>query len=171
MANPPHLFRRFVSRTSRVAMGALVAGTAIGGRLATPVFAQSPVSPLLAASASSTSGEQGARAFDLPAGPLAEALQAFAAATGLRVNADATLIAPFTSPGVKGMFTVERALARLLEGTSLRFRFTAPDTVALDLQLTEFVAVEGDGAPARRPEVHRAAARHPADDHRDSRRR
>ncbi len=123
-------------------MGALVAGATMGAQTRT-LAAQTLTPPTTATRASNAPGE---RQFDIPAGPLSAALKLFEAVTGLRVQADSSLIEPFVSPGVQGAFTVERALTQLLEGTSLRFRFISPDTVAIDLQVTEFVSVEGAAA-------------------------
>ncbi|KAF1018862.1 MAG: Hemin receptor [Paracidovorax wautersii] len=58
-----------------------------------------------------------ARDYDLPAGPLGEALGRFAAEAGALLSADASLTHAKTAPTLKGRYTVEGGFAALL-GTS-----------------------------------------------------
>ncbi|KVT98697.1 secretin and TonB N terminus short domain protein [Burkholderia ubonensis] len=76
-----------------------------------------------------TAGRQpGATAhFDLPAQPLAKALQDFARITELIVLAPAPLLDARTSAPVRGEFLPREALERVLAGTGLRAEFTRPD--------------------------------------------
>ena len=112
-------------------------------------------------------------AFDLPAGPLADrARQAFAAATGLtRRRRRGALIARVHVAWCDRDRSPSRArCARLLaKAPTLTLPLVpTPDTVA-----DRRSAVRSSSRRSRRtaaatgqPEVHRAAARHPADDHR-----
>ncbi|KVP86868.1 secretin and TonB N terminus short domain protein [Burkholderia ubonensis] len=76
-----------------------------------------------------TAGRQpGATAhFDLPAQPLAKALQDFARITELIVLAPAPLLDACTSAPVRGEFLPRDALERMLAGTGLRAEFARPD--------------------------------------------
>lgn len=83
----------------------LVAGLAFGaGAAALPVHAQSA---------------QGEARYDVPAGPLDQALNRFAAQAGVLLAIDASLTAGKTSPGLSATATVEGGFRRLLEGTGL----------------------------------------------------
>ncbi len=76
-------------------------------------------------------GESGAGAasvhFDLPAQPLARALQGFARVTELVVLASAPLLEGRMSAPLAGDYAPREALRRVLVGTGLRADFTRPD--------------------------------------------
>jgi iron complex outermembrane recepter protein len=57
--------------------------------------------------------------YDIPAGPLDQALNRFAAQAGVLLAVDAGLTAGKTSPGLSGSVTVDEGLRRLLAGTGL----------------------------------------------------
>lgn len=57
------------------------------------------------------------RRYDVPAGPLPEALTAFAAQAGVSLSFDPTPLANLRSPGVRGEFSVNDGFAKLLAGT------------------------------------------------------
>ncbi|MBR0662953.1 TonB-dependent siderophore receptor [Roseomonas hellenica] len=79
-----------------------------------------------------TRAEAGAeRVFDIPAGPLGTVLTAFGEAAGYRVLAATEAIGSRRSPGVSGRMAPEQALRRLLAGTGMTYRLTAPATVTL----------------------------------------
>ena len=59
--------------------------------------------------------------FDVAAGPLSEALDAFAVQAGVPVELATPAIGPLPSAGVSGRHTPSAALAALLEGTGARF--------------------------------------------------
>src|SRR5581483_12227223 len=93
---------------------------------------------LAAPAARALAGPQGSRAaepppqrFAIAAGPLGGVLAALRAATGLAILVPTDAVDAIWSPGVSGVFSAEAALERVLAGTSLVFRFTAPDTVVL----------------------------------------
>jgi hypothetical protein len=86
------------------------------------------------------------RRFDITAGSLAQAYQA---ATGVRVQAAPAGIADLDSPGVSGILNAEQALAQLLEGTVLVYRFTATSAVAIDVAtLAETLEVTASPSPS-----------------------
>ena len=73
--------------------------------------------------------------FNIAAGPLSEAIRAFAQLTGLTVQADANVIRDLTTDGVSGTWTAAQALTRLLAGTSLQHTFKDASTVAIEIRL------------------------------------
>lgn len=73
------------------------------------------------------------RRFDIPAGPLGDVLEAFKEVTGWKVALTSEDLVNIESPGVAGDLTDEQALRRLLEGTGIVYRFTAANTVTLDV--------------------------------------
>ncbi|HLI86005.1 MAG TPA: TonB-dependent siderophore receptor [Bryobacteraceae bacterium] len=116
-------------------MGTLVAYSATGSKTFNLAQAQDVAGPGGANPAITQSqGSQPARRFDIPAGPLDSALEAFRRVTAIRVRIAKEGIGAIPSPGVTGLYTPEQALQKLLADTNLTFRFTAPDAVSIDLQ-------------------------------------
>jgi hypothetical protein len=74
-------------------------------------------------------------AFDIPAGPLDQALRQFERITGVMVVASGDLVRAVTTAGLSGRWTADQALARLLSGTSLSHRFTASAQAAIELRV------------------------------------
>ncbi|HEU4596282.1 MAG TPA: TonB-dependent siderophore receptor [Pyrinomonadaceae bacterium] len=90
--------------------------------------------------------------FDIPAGTLEEALNAFQRLTGLRVVISDEKMRGISSPGVSGAYTSEQALAQILVGTGINYRRTAPDTLTLEIQAApESVEVVGRTSPLSSP--------------------
>ena len=90
--------------------------------------------------------------FDIPAGTLEEALNAFQRLTGLRVEIPDEKMRSISSPGVSGAYTPEQALAQILTGTGVTYRRTASDTLTLEIQATpESVEVVGRTSPLSSP--------------------
>ncbi len=88
---------------------------------------------LLPASATAQSWvQQQTRSFDIPAGPLGTALSAFIRQSGVFLAGTTDMAEGRRSPGVRGEYTVDEALRRLLDGTGLRYSFVGDDTVRLD---------------------------------------
>jgi len=84
------------------------------------------------------------RRFDIPAGPLAEVLNTFEAVAGIEVGLSLESIGTIQSPGVKGLFTIQRALEELLVGTSVTFRMESPTRAVLEIRTqAESVQVTG----------------------------
>ena len=73
--------------------------------------------------------------FDITPGPLGTALTSFEQVTGLRVEVPNDNLRSLHSPGVSGVYSAEQAIAQLLSGTGVSYRFTGPRTVALDLRI------------------------------------
>ena len=72
--------------------------------------------------------------FDMPAQPLADALEQFSDTTGVDVVADAALVAQKEAPALSGEMTAGEALRRLLGDSELAHRFTGEQTVAITPQ-------------------------------------
>jgi iron complex outermembrane receptor protein len=70
-------------------------------------------------------------AFDIPAQELNEAVLAFGQKAGVRIFTDAAKLRGRRSSAVAGSMTAPEALARLLAGTGLTYRFTAPNRVTI----------------------------------------
>ncbi|TBR27921.1 MAG: TonB-dependent receptor [Reyranella sp.] len=79
----------------------------------------------LQASAQDTSAPQLAqtqpRAFNIPAQPLESALLAFGQQSGRQIVSHGDLVKGLSSPGVRGMLSIEAALQQLLAGTGLTY--------------------------------------------------
>lgn len=92
----------------------------------------------------------GAVDINIPAQPLRSALHQLAQQAGMQLlYADAAAEGK-TAPAVVGRYTPEQALQKLLEGTGLRYRFTGPQTVAL----------QQEEAPAPKPVIATNVPRH-----------
>jgi hypothetical protein len=125
-----------------VAMGTLVAYTAIGSQKIAIASAQEQRGD---SSQSKESQDQTAlptRRFDIAPGPLGDILGDFEKESGLHVLVPNEKIRNISSPGVSGVFTNEQALNRLLMGTGINYRFIGADSVRLTL--APFGAI-GDG--------------------------
>ena len=121
-------FRPRPSKTSWVAMGALVASTTLAVRLdavhnprLTALRFVVPSETLAGAWRDDTPAarqDPPVRRFDIPAAPLDVVLERFRVVTGLRVRVADPAIGTLQSPGVAGLFTAEQALKQLLTGTA-----------------------------------------------------
>ncbi|MEM1111908.1 MAG: TonB-dependent receptor [Pseudomonadota bacterium] len=78
--------------------------------------------------------------FDIPAGSLANALNTLAQQAGIYLSGSGELTEGKTSRGLKGSYTADVALERLLQDTDLDFSFTDNNTVTL-------VKLPGDEGP------------------------
>src|SRR3954468_879700 len=89
-----------------------------------------------------------AQRFDIPPGPLSVVLAALQRETGEILSLSDPAAAVIYSPGVTGIFTLDRAIQQALTGTSLSARRTGPHAVSIEFRLdTESVTVTGR-APA-----------------------
>ncbi|WAC25732.1 TonB-dependent siderophore receptor [Ancylobacter sp. SL191] len=70
-------------------------------------------------------------AFDIPAQDLNGAILSFAQKAGVRVFFDTQRLGGRRSSAVQGSFSTNEALDRLLKGTGLTYRFTAPNRVTI----------------------------------------
>ncbi|WP_372096739.1 TonB-dependent siderophore receptor [Tistrella mobilis] len=71
------------------------------------------------------------RAFAIPAQPLAAAIDAFIGASGWQISYSSALVAGKTSAAVSGSMTAEEALRRLVSGSGISVRISAPGSAAL----------------------------------------
>lgn len=113
---------RAKARTRTVFMTRLMVSTAAALVFSLPQAALQP------AAAQAKSARIGTMAFDIPAQPLASALNSFGRQSGLQVSLAAATSRGLTSRPVKGTFTPQEALARLLEGTDTRHSVTTDGT-------------------------------------------
>jgi hypothetical protein len=82
-------------------------------------------------------------AFDIPAQPLATALQAYGERTGVQVLYESNSAVGRSSVAVQGNFTPNAALDLLLTATDLKVRYTRPDAITLAL-----LSADDDRPPA-----------------------
>lgn len=91
--------------------------------------------------------EQSARSFDIPAQPLASALNAFGRQTGLQVSMAASVARGMSSQPVQGSLTADEALGRMLAGTGIPFQITADGTALIGATAAPAAgAVAADGS-------------------------
>ncbi|WP_141385400.1 STN domain-containing protein, partial [Nitrobacter winogradskyi] len=86
-----------------------------------------------------------ATSFDIPPGPLSGALAAFGRQAGLQITYLPEIASGKRSSGVSGHIGAGQALARLLQGSGLTWRFTNARTVAIE---RPGAATSGGAAPA-----------------------
>lgn len=79
--------------------------------------------------------DPGLRRYDIPAGPLDTVLAAYQAASGVSITAPSDIVRSIGSAGVSGVFTARQALDRVLTGTPLTFRFTAPFAALVEIRV------------------------------------
>src|SRR5471030_1707889 len=85
-----------------------------------------------------------AQRFDIPPGPLAAVLAALQRATGETIALPDEATGAIYSPGVTGVFTIDRAIEQALAGTSLSVRRTGPHALAVEFRIdSEAVNVTG----------------------------
>ena len=89
--------------------------------------------------------------FKIPAAPLADALYAYTAATGLEGLAAGELLANRRSAEVRGMLTADEALQALLLGTGLVARFVDSGSFTLVPIQTSATGAAGMGLPSEAP--------------------
>ncbi len=101
--------------------------------LALPTFG-SPLSALAADTAAQNAAnpQSAALSFNIPAQPLAEALNAFIAASDWQVGFPAGMAKDVRSSAVNGNYTPQQALQQLLVGSGLNYRLTGTNTVTLE---------------------------------------
>jgi hypothetical protein len=86
--------------------------------------------PITGHSPAAAQAEQ-TRSFDIPSQNLALALRQFARQSGLQFAYTTADIGDLKSTEMRGTLTPRQALARLLAGTGVSYRFTAPNVIAL----------------------------------------
>jgi len=75
-------------------------------------------------------------AFDLPAQTLVESLHAIGKLTGINILIDLKMLDGLQAPALKGDLTADQAIARVLSGTGIRYRFIDERTVVLSKDKT-----------------------------------
>jgi catecholate siderophore receptor len=121
-----------------VAMGTLAAYAAMGA--VRPALAAARANPTLDGAPSATLP---LKRFNIPAGPLDQAIAAYEKTTGLKVRVllPKDALAGFNSPGVTGLYREEEALRMLLADTGLNFRLEDATTMAVGVQANDSVSV------------------------------
>ncbi|WP_245505161.1 TonB-dependent receptor [Neorhizobium sp. S3-V5DH] len=102
------------------------------------------VSPVLAQTAT--------RSFDIPAQPLASAVNAFGRQSGLQVTLAASTSRGINAKAVSGNLTPDQALARMLAGTGVNYRI-ANGTAVIGAQASSGGDLPVEGATTLRPIV------------------
>ncbi len=110
-----------------LAMGTVVIYTAIGSKTVSMAAAQE----LPTSNVSDSAGQ--VLPFNIPPGTLDQVLPAFENATRLHIVLPDDRMSRLPSPGVSGMYRRDTALAQILKGTGLNYRFTDHRTVTLEL--------------------------------------
>ncbi|MBD9523024.1 TonB-dependent hemoglobin/transferrin/lactoferrin family receptor [Ensifer sp. ENS06] len=82
---------------------------------------------------------------DVPAGKLTTAVNRLASQLKLQVVFDSSVASGVTTPGLSGDMTAEEALARLLSGTGVRYRFVGSSTVKLMGAVEAATPADGEG--------------------------
>lgn len=103
----------------------------LGGALSAALHAGGTVSTAAVEEVLTGRPTAGRIAFDIPSQPLAMALRAYSAATGVGVLVDGGLTAGRHSAAVTGVLAPEEALQTLLVGTGLAARYAAPTAFTL----------------------------------------
>ncbi len=85
--------------------------------------------------------------FSIPATTLDEAISEFISATDWQVGFPSELTQGVRSPGVTGRYSPREALSRLLAGTGLGYRMTAPKTLTLEKSPTAAQIADTNGNP------------------------
>jgi catecholate siderophore receptor len=91
------------------------------------------------------------RHFDIPAGLLDEVIDQFEQITGLDLVLSRSGLGSLPSPGVSGDFVPEQALQHILAGTGMTFRYTASNSITLDLSAVSETVDVTTPAPAVAP--------------------
>ncbi len=114
------------ARHGRRRQAALLLTTALATIvMAAPVAAQDIPAP------SAQPASAGTRAFDIPAQPLATAVNAFGRQSGLQVTADTNVTTGVQTQAVVGAYPPAEALSRLLAGTGVTWRMEGDTIVVL----------------------------------------
>ncbi len=139
------------SRPHWALTGALVASTVISSGAMSPLRAQEVESR--PRSAHPQQQALPSQQFNIPQGLLGDALKAFEAATGIKIDLRAS-VDDVKTKGVSGDLTPQQALKQLLDGTSLNYVFTGKNSVVVhtrrgsDTMLDE-ISVAGDKKPGQ----------------------
>lgn len=101
---------------------------------------------LLTSTTAATAQPHGQYAFDLPPESLSQALREVALRTGRNLIAPDQLVQSRQAPALSGTFTADQAVAKLLEGTGLRYRLVDGTLVVEPVPFAGDNAAPGPGA-------------------------
>ncbi len=107
----------------------------LGYRAATALFAASSALSVVSAQAqpqTSALTSSAQRVFTIPEGPLSAALVAFGRQAGVQISYVPSIASGLTTTGVSGSLTPNAALAQLLAGSGLSYRFSGARTVLIE---------------------------------------
>lgn len=127
-------------RHEGAAMSSTVAAMAFGAFAVGSAPAQASLSPQERSGA--------VMVYDIPAGPVASALNAFAVKNGLHLLYDARVTRALRTTGLAGAFSMREGLDHLLSGTGLIYRFGGPDAKAVSIILAQNDGVRSDASGA-----------------------
>jgi catecholate siderophore receptor len=113
------------------AMGTFVAITAAGDRLVFAAQAQAQAPHV--ATHTEAAQAPGTRSYEIEEGSLESVLTRFRETSGVRTILARPEFATLSSPGIRGVYSVDRALQVILAGTGLTPQFTSTNTVTIDL--------------------------------------
>jgi catecholate siderophore receptor len=114
------------------AMGALLTCAPVSALAESPKAAR--LAPRVLEAIYGAVQSQQSRRFDIPPGPLETVLATFQKLTDLQALIPNEKLRTIPSPGVSGVYTVENALAQILAGTGVTYRFSGPKIVTLELE-------------------------------------
>jgi len=92
--------------------------------------------------------------YSIPAGSLDTALTRFGTTSGIQVLYSASVTQGLRSPGVSGNLAPQAAVAQLLSGTGLSYRFTGPSAVTISRPSSGTEVTSGDATPLQPIIVH-----------------
>ncbi len=123
-----------------IAAGTLAAYAVMGGTRSALATVKEKVDPV------GTTGSEATlplKRFDIAAGPLDKAIEAYEKATGLTVKIvlPAGTLAGFNTQGVAGLYREDEALRLLLDGTGLNYRVEDAATMVVGVQAKDTVSV------------------------------
>jgi outer membrane receptor protein involved in Fe transport len=98
------------------------------------------------------------KAFDIPPQPVPSALLMFSSQSGVQVTSSAEMLEGKRSPGVKGTFTAQAALDRLLSGTGLHYDVIDRNTIAIRGEGVGEGSQADSASPPRHDEIAYAGA-------------
>jgi catecholate siderophore receptor len=114
------------------AMGALLTYAPISASAEAPRAAR--LGPTVLEAVYGAAQTQQTQRFDIPPGPLEMVLVTFQKLTDLQALVPDEKLRAIPSPGVSGVYTVDRALAQMVAGTGVTYRFSGPKIVTMELE-------------------------------------
>jgi len=133
---------RFAGSRGWIAMGTLAAYAVMGGTKSALAYVEK-TGGAGASGAGAAEASLPLKRFNIGAGPLDEAIEAYEKATGLTVKIalPSGTLAGFKSTGVVGLYPEEEGMRLLLEGTGLNYRIEDATTLVVGVQAKDSVSV------------------------------